>query len=162
MKMLPVAGYHRFKNGHAFMDIRLFSLFKVQFQDGSAMDIAETVTFFNDMCCMAPATLIDKRISWKEKENNAVTAIFTNNGISITADLYFNDIGALVNFTSKDRYAADAGKQLPWATPLKDYAILDGFKLAGYAETIYTYPDRDLCYGTFKLTSVKYNCTAFD
>lgn len=65
MKNLPVAGYHCYNNGHAFMDIRLFSLVKVQFQDGDEMAKAETVTFFNDMCCMAPATLIDKRISWR-------------------------------------------------------------------------------------------------
>lgn len=30
-KGLPVAGYHHFKNGKAVMDIRLLSLFKVQY-----------------------------------------------------------------------------------------------------------------------------------
>lgn len=28
----------------------------------------------------------------------------------------------------------------------------------GNAEAIYSYPDRDLTYGTFKLVSIKYNC----
>lgn len=46
MKGLPVSGLHSFKNGVAFMDIRLLSLFKVQFQSGKEMGIAETVTFF--------------------------------------------------------------------------------------------------------------------
>jgi len=158
MKNLPVAGYHCFKNGDAFMDIRLFSLFKVQFQEGAEMDRAETVTFFNDMCCMAPATLIDKRISWTEKSKDVVSATFTNNGISIRAELYFNDKGELTNFISNDRYAADAGKRLQWATPLKNYKEKNGYKLADYAEAIYTYPDGDLCYGTFNVASVKYNC----
>jgi hypothetical protein len=63
MKHLPVAGLHSYKNGNAFMDIRLFSLFKVQYQSGKEMGIAETVTFFNDMCCMAPGSLIDPRIN---------------------------------------------------------------------------------------------------
>ena len=69
MKHLPVAGFHCFKNGTAFMDIRLLSLFKVQYRVGKEMDVAETVTFFNDMCCMAPATLIDKRIQWLEVDS---------------------------------------------------------------------------------------------
>ena len=159
MKHLPVAGFHRFENGSAYMDIRLLSLFKVLFQDGSEMNMAETVTFFNDMCCMAPATLIDKRISWQEAGENVVKATFTNNGITITALLYFNDAGELINFKSDDRYNADAGKKLPWATPLKNYREVNGYKLAGYAETIYTYPDRDLCYGIFKMRSVIYNCS---
>lgn len=158
MKNLPVAGYHAFKAGHAFMDIRLLSLFKVQFQDGPEMDLSETVTFFNDMCCLAPATLIDKRIAWLMVEGNKVKASFTNNQITVSAWLHFNDEGALINFISHDRYSADAGKQLPWATPLSDYQQINGYKLMRNAETIYRYPDRDLCYGTFKLVRVKYNC----
>jgi len=164
MKGLPVAGYHRFQNGDAFMDIRLFSLFRVQYQTGKEMGIAETVTFFNDMCCMAPATLIDKRIQWMEVDGNKVKAAFTNNNITITADLYFNDTGELVNFVSNDRYAVgDDGtfRQLPWATPLKDYKEQNGRRLAGYAETIYTYPEGNLCYGQFRLTKVEYNCEQF-
>ena len=54
MKHLPVAGFHRFINGQASMDIRFLSLFKIQYQSGKEMGIAETVTFFNDMCCLAP------------------------------------------------------------------------------------------------------------
>lgn len=159
MKSLPVAGYHLYKNGDAYMDIRLLSLFKVQYQDGEEMNKAETVTFFNDMCCMAPATLIDKRISWKVTGENIVKATFTNNGITISADLFFNEVGELINFKSDDRYNVDAGMKLPWETPLSDYKVVNGHKLAGYAETIYTYPDGNLCYGTFEVSSVKYNCT---
>jgi len=158
MKGLPVAGYHCFKNGVALMDIRLFSIFNVQYQDGAEMDLSETVTFFNDMCCMAPPTLIDKRIKWLAVEGNKVKASFTNNNITVSAWLYFNDEGELINFISDDRYSADAGKQLPWATPLKDYQEINGYKLMGNAEVIYSYPDRDLCYGTFKLINIEYNC----
>lgn len=157
MKHLPVAGYHCYLNGKAFMDIRLFSMFKVQYQDGDEMNKAETVTFFNDMCCMAPPTLIDKRINWENIEKNVARATFTNNGITITADLYFNDDGQLINFKSNDRYNADAGKRLPWATPLKNYKQINGYNLAGSAETIYTYPDKEFCYGTFETVSVRYN-----
>jgi len=162
MKGLPIGGYHCFKNGVAFMDIRLFSLFKVQYQDGAEMNLSETVTFFNDMCVVAPPTLIDKRIKWLEVGSNKVKASFTNNNITVSAWLYFNDKGELINFISDDRYAGDTGKQFPWATPLKDYHEINGYKLMGNAETIYSYPDRDLVYGTFKLIRIKYNCKDID
>jgi hypothetical protein len=160
MVHMPVAGYHKYLNGDAYMDIRLFSLFKVQFQDGEEMNKAETVTFFNDMCCMAPATLIDKRISWQVKDKNMVTATFKNNEITISADLFFNENGELINFKSKDRYNTEAGKAVPWSTPLSKYKVRNGYKLPGYAETIYTYPSGDFCYGTFEVSSIKYNCKA--
>lgn len=159
MKHMPVAGFHSYKNGTAFMDIRLLSLFKVQYQDGKEMGIAETVTFFNDMCCMAPATLIDKRINWAVVDSNTVKALFTNNGITISAILHFNAEGALINFISGDRYAdTDEGmKKLQWSTPLKDYKNINGYRLAGYADAVYKYPTGDLCYGNFRLTSIEYN-----
>lgn len=157
MKYLPVAGYHSYFNGKAIMDIRLFSLIKVQYAEGRDMDVAETVTFFNDMCCMAPPTLIDRRISWREIETNIVEARFTHNDITITAELHFNEQGQLINFISNDRFNFDAGKRLSWSTPLKDYKEFNGYKLAGYAEAIYSYPDKELCYGTFKTVSVEYN-----
>jgi hypothetical protein len=160
MKGIPVAGFHCFKNGDAFMDIRLLSLFKVQYVAGKEMEIAETVTFFNDMCCMAPAALIDKRIKWLESDNSKVHAEFTNNAISISARLYFNEKGELTNFVSDDRFAAGENgslKQIRWSTPLKNYREVDGYKLASYAEAIYSYPKGDFCYGTFSLKHIKYN-----
>ena len=162
MKGLPIGGYHCFKNGVAFMDIRLFSIFKVQYMAGAEMDLSETVTFFNDMCCLAPPTLIDKRIKWPEVEGNKVKASFTNNNITVSAWLYFNDKGELINFISEDRYAGDTGKQYPWSTPLKEYHKTNGYKLMGNAEVIYSYPDRDLCYGIFKLINIEYNCKDID
>jgi len=83
-----------------------FRYLKCSTKSGKEMGIAETVTFFNDMCCMAPATLIDKRIKWLDSDNSSAHAEFSNNGITITARLYFNDTGELVNFVSDDRYAA--------------------------------------------------------
>lgn len=162
MKHLPVSGFHAFNNGSAYMDIRLFSLFQVQYQSGKEMDIAETVTFFNDMCCMAPATLIDSRIKWPEHDDQKVKAVFENNGISISAWLYFNEKGELVNFVSDDRYAVSETNKLErirWSTPLKNYRTFDGHTLAGYADAIYNYPNRDLCYGNFQLTKIIYNPT---
>jgi hypothetical protein len=164
MKHLPVAGFHSFKNGDAFMDIRLFSLFKVQYQTGKEMGVAETVTFFNDMCCMAPATLIDKRIQWLEIDRNKVKASFTNQGITISAWLFFDEQGALTNFISEDRFAVSddgAAKQIPWATPLKDYKLLNEHQVPGYAEAIYTYPEGNLTYGTFRTTNIEYNSKDF-
>lgn len=160
MKGLPVAGYHAFKNGTAYMEIRLLSLVKVQYHDGERMDVAETVTFFNDMCCMAPGALVDDRIEWLENEGNVVKAAFTNNGIRITAWLHFSDEGALVNFVSDDRWALEKGgklSQVRWETPLCDYRETNGFRLASGANLIYKYPEGDFCYGKFQMGTIEYN-----
>lgn len=160
MMGLPVYGFHKFLNGEASMDIRLFSLFKVQYQSGTEMNIAETVTFFNDMCVMAPGSLIDPRISWLEIEKDSVKAKFTKGSISISAWLYFNESGQLVNFISEDRFASnedEAMQKLTWMTPIKEYQEFHDINLSSYAEAIYKYPDRELCYGIFQTKSMDYN-----
>ncbi len=165
MKHLPVAGFHCFRNGVAFMDIRLLSLFKVQYQDGREMNEAETVTFFNDMCCMAPASLIDHRIKWLETDGNKVRASFTNNNITIVAWLYFNEIGELINFVSGNRWAAgdnNVMRQLPWSTPIKNYRAFNGHKVGSYADAVYSYPEGDLCYGNFTTMDLTYNCKSLN
>ncbi len=160
MKHMPVAGFHCFENGKAFMDIRLLSFFKVQYQSGKEMNISETVTFFNDMCCMAPAALIDTRIQWLETNGNKVKACFTDNNISITAWLYFKENGELINFISDDRFATvnKEMKRFPWSTPLTDYKEFNGHMLASYADAKYHYPDGEFTYGNFKAENIRYNC----
>ncbi len=160
MNHLPVAGYHAYKNANASMDIRLLSLFKVQYQSGAVMNIAETVTFFNDMVCMAPATLIDKRITWDEVAGNKVKASFTVHDKTISAWLHFNDEGQLTNFISDDRYASQPDgtmKKFTWSTPIRSYKKINAHQLPAEADAIYAYPNGDFCYGKFSTLDVKYN-----
>lgn len=160
MMHLPVKGFHCFKKGNAFMDIRLFGLLRVQYMDGPEMGIAETVTFFNDMCCLAPATLIDPRINWLEAIDDRVLAEFTDNGITISAWLYFDSEGKLVNFISDDRYEyIEKGKavQRTWLTPISSYRKIGGFMLSSEVEVFYRHPEGDFCYGAFEMTAMKCN-----
>lgn len=59
---IPVGGVHIYKNETAYMTIKLAGLFTVVDAHGKEMNQGETVTLFNDMCFMAPATLISKKI----------------------------------------------------------------------------------------------------
>jgi len=157
---LPVAGFHCLKNGKAFMDIRLLSIFRVQHASGPAMDKADAVTFFNDMCCLAPATLIDPRITWRDEGNGKVAAVFKNQDVSISADLFFNDHNELVNFVSTDRPALQNNgqfEQIPWSTPLSQYDDRLGYHLPRHADAVYQYPDESFLYGRFEITKVSYN-----
>lgn len=105
---ITLPGYHSYQNAIATMQVKLFGLFNVVNVKGAEMNKAETVTVFNDMCVMGPATMIDKRIGWVPIDNLSAKAIFTNGKNKITAVLYFNEQSQLVNFSSDDRYALSA------------------------------------------------------
>lgn len=118
---IPASGIHLYKQETAIMHIKLAGLFTIVNAQGSEMNQGETVTVFNDMCFMAPATLIDKRIRWEEIDSSSVKAYFTNGGIIISATLFFNETGELINFISNDRFETKDGKtykNYPWVTPV--------------------------------------------
>jgi hypothetical protein len=158
---VPVPGYHCYQNKTATMQIKLLGLFNIVNVKGTEMNKAETVTVFNDMCLMAPATLIDNRIAWTAIDSLSAKAIFTNGINKITATLYFNEIGQLINFISDDRYAITDMKQYRFSTPVKEYTQMNGINIWKYGETIWHYPDGEFVYGKFIMKSIEYNVTDF-
>lgn len=159
---IPAVGLHLYKHETAIMLIKLLGLLPVADAWGWEMNQGETVTLFNDMCFMAPATLIDKNIHWDVVDPLTVRAKFTNGAITIAATLLFNERGELVNFISNDRFDTRDGKSYmnyPWETPIIDgYQDINGYRLALGARAIYHRPDSNFCYGEFLIRNVEYNC----
>lgn len=157
---IPLNGLHLYVGPNATMQIKIASLFQVVDAKGAEMNRGETVTLFNDMCVMAPATLVDKNIEWEIIDPLTVKAKYTNQGNTISAILFFNKKGEFINFSSDDRYESADGKvynSYTWSTPVRDYKEFNGRKLACYGELIWHKPAGDFCYGKFTLTEVEYN-----
>ena len=136
---VEVPGYHRYQNETAGMQVKLFGLFPVVQAKGPIMNKAETVTVFNDMCLMAPAILIDRRIRWEPVDSLSAKATFTNGINKITATLYFNEQGQLINFISDDRYDISDMKQYCFSTPVKEYQKINERNVVSYAEAVWIY-----------------------
>lgn len=158
---LTVPGYHAYQNGTASMRIKLFGLFPIVSIKGQELFKAETVTIFNDMCLLAPATLIDSRITWETIDDLTAKATFTNEGVSIQATLYFNAKGQLVNFISDDRYAVSDMKRYRFSTPVSGYKKFKGFEVMSFGEAVWHYPDGEFVYGKFELQEIEYNVEPF-
>jgi hypothetical protein len=156
-----VPGYHDYQHETARMNIKLFGLFAVAQASGAAMNRAETVTLFNDMCLMVPASLIDQRIEWIPVDSLSAKAIFTNGTNKITATLFFNTQGQLINFISDDRTDVNGMKQYRFSTPVKEYILLNGITTMKYGEAVWHYPEGEFVYGEFNLKSIEYNVPDF-
>lgn len=154
---IPTSGYHKYTKDGASMRIKLLSLFPVVDLDKPELFPTETVTFFNDLCLFAPAALIDDRIIWEPIDLKSTKATYTYNGTSISAILYFNETGQLVNFISQDRYSVSEMKTFPFSTPASNYRAVNGYQLPTYGEAIWHYPEGEFVYGKFRLVGLRYN-----
>ena len=160
MKGLPVSVWHSYHNQAATMQVKIASLVPIVDLNGKELTVAETVTLFNDMCLVAPGALIDKRISWREIDQQQVEATFTNGAYSIKATLKFNDKGELVDFVSDDRYYLSPENKLRrerWSTPVSDYKNFDGRRIVTRGEAIWHLKDGSYTYGKFLLRKIEYN-----
>ncbi len=162
---IPFTAFHAYVGKAATMQVKLLSFFKIVDARGEKMNQSETVTMFNDMCFLAPASLIHKSINWKMIDAFTAEARFTNKGITVAATLYFNERSELINFISSDRYLSEDGKTYTsyvWETPLSNYKDFEDRRIASYGEAIWKMPEGDFCYGKFNLQEVKFNATAKD
>jgi hypothetical protein len=161
---VPFNGLHCYRGGEARMEISVAALVPVADARGEKMNRSETVTFFNDMCLIAPATLVDTSIRWEQIDPSSVKAVFSNGGNTITATLIFGENGELMNFSSDDRYLSPDGvsyENYPWETPVLSYGDFGNRTVADEAEAKWLMPEGDYLYARFTLESVEYNCTDF-
>ncbi|MDF3071319.1 MAG: hypothetical protein K0R38_6920 [Polyangiaceae bacterium] len=158
---LPVAIYHRFVGGSASMRVMLLGALEMVDAAGATMDRAETVTLFNDMCLLAPATLLEPNIAWKPVDDRTTEARFSHGRNTITATLRFDDDGLLRDFISDDRWRLGAdGKSAErrrFSTPIRDYRNYGSFLLASHGDARWHLPEGDFTYGEFDLIDVTYN-----
>jgi len=158
---LPVEVFHRRIGGHATMQVKIAGAIPMVDASGEAMDRSEAVTLFNDMCLLAPGTLLDSRIAWEPVDTRTARARFTDGEQTISATLLFGDDGLLANFISDDRSRSSPdGKtftRLRFSTPTRHYRDFGTARLGSYGEARWTLPDGEFTYGEFELQKVTYN-----
>lgn len=161
MLAVPVQGYHRYVGSAASMRVKVAGVVPVATADGPVMTQSETVTLFNDMCIMAPATLIDPAIAWEAVGAHRVKARFSNAGYTIQAELWFSDSGELTNFVSDDRYQASTDgttmRRVRWSTPVRGYRSYGVARLAEFGEGRWHEPGGEYAYIELTIDDVVYN-----
>lgn len=164
---LPLQGYHRFFGDGASMTIKAAALVPVVDMRGEVMTQSETVTLFNDMCVMAPATLLDRRVRWRGVTSavdrpsvDVVSATFSHLGRTIAARLFIDATGRLVDFDSDDRFAASpdgsSARRLRWSTPLRAPRRFGAVQLMSEGEGRWHEDGRSWAYIELTLDEVRY------
>ncbi len=162
---VPFQALHVYAGASATMRVRVASVFDVVDARGPEMDRSETVTLFNDMCLLAPASLLGADVAWRRIDDRRVLGTFTNANHTISAGLHFDALGRLVNFVSHDRDQSADGKtfrNLPWSTPVRAYRRFGGLLLPAVADAVWTEPTGDFAYARFELEDIVFNAERQD
>jgi hypothetical protein len=158
---VPFHGFHRYAGSEATMRVKLAGLLTVAEASGDDMARAETVTMLNDMCLLAPASLVDPRIDWEDIDARTVRAIFANAGHIVRATLMFDAAGDLVDFVSDDRLqmSEHGVRRLRWSTPVDGYKTFGPFRVVGGGAGLWHDRAGMFPYIRIEIEDVQYNVT---
>lgn len=107
---------------------------------------------------LAPGALVDARVRWEERDPRTIRGVFTLGNETISATLSFDEAGDLVGFVSEDRLMSADGKafeRYPWSTPLRNYRVFEGGRVAERGEATWKLPAGDFTYGEFILAHLR-------
>lgn len=159
--LMPIQGLHRFVDDEATMLVKIAAVLPVARASGPEMTRAETVTLFNDMCLLAPATLIDRAIVWEPVDALTARAAFTHAGHTIRADLVFNDAGELTDFRSDDRLQMSTGpstmQPVRWSTPFGGYRTFGAYHLGSRGAAQWHEPTGTYAYIELAIDDIAFN-----
>lgn len=139
---LPVDVLHTFIGARARMRVKLLSVVPMVDAESPELTRAEMVTLLNDMLVLAPGALVgrdvDWEVAWETLDPASVRVWFTHEGVTVSADLFFDDTHRLVDFVSDDRLRTAVDGRIMasqrWSTPLGGYREIDGRGVATYGE----------------------------
>jgi hypothetical protein len=157
---IPFEAFHCFEGPSATMQVRVAGLFQVVDAKGPEMNQGETVTFFNDLCLLAPAALLDVDVAWEKGVGRTLKGTFRHQGQCVSAVLTFDEQGDLADFVSEDRYQASDGKtylKCPWSTPVHGYRDAAGLRLLARADALWLEPEGPFPYARFEVEELVYN-----
>jgi hypothetical protein len=158
---LPVRVLHDYADGEAHMQVRAAGIVNLIDERGGLLSRAETVTILNDLCIMAPATLIDPRFRWRAIDDAQVHVTFCTGAHEVHATLRFGRDGDLVDFISDDRHGLP-GDGTRWTTPLRAYQEFDGRRIASEGDALWHFDDgRTFKYGTFRIRDIRWNVQTY-
>lgn len=154
---IPVYAYHKYINGNASMVVKICGLIPIIKASGEDLNVSETVTYFNDLCLLAPSALTNKNIIWKQLTDTSVIAYFKIGQFSISAELIFDKDGKLLNFISYDRTDITTNNKIPFHTPVLEYSYFGNKYLPSHGKAIWYYSTGPFTYIDVYIKNIYYN-----
>jgi len=163
--LFSMVGSDIYQNGQGNMTGKLMRLITIFDEKGEAFDIGELTTYLNDAFLMFPWALIHikDRFTWKEISAHVIEVRFTDQGMTVGAELHFDDQDLLVNYVTSDRYLNrdpnDPQKYIrtKWSTPIRDYKVIDGQLIPTFGQAIWHYDDIEFCYAKFRMKKIEFD-----
>lgn len=146
----------RYEKGHGHMYGRLAGLKTIFDARGPELDQASMLRYLNEAMWF-PTAYLGENMRWDAVDDHSARVVFSDHGREVSAQLYFDGEGRLVNFKAKRYREADGEFSLDgWSTPVTTYGEFEGLKIPVSGTGIWHLPEGDFAYIELELTEAEY------
>lgn len=160
MKAFPlvsVQGRDMNSEGKGNMVIKIPPFLTIADARGQEIDQGTLVRYLNEIMWFPSAYLSDY-ISWEAIDSTRAKATITFGDKKVSAILYFDDKGRMVNFEAKRYYTdGDTSSLETWTTPIKEYAYINGIRLPVNGEGVWKLESGGFPYIKVEITDIEYD-----
>ncbi len=156
LPLVSVVGRDKYYNGEGNMLIKLPPFIKIADARGDDIDQGTLVRYLNEIMWFPTAYLSDY-ISWESIDSTSTRATMTDHGTTVSAVLYFDETGRLVDFVA-DRYYAGGDETTleTWTTPIKEYGEMEGLRIPVKGEGVWELDSGSFAYIELEVTELEY------
>lgn len=150
-------GSDTYKNGHGHMFGKLAGLYTIFDARGEQMDQGTMLRYLQEMTWF-PIAFLGENITWQAVDDHAADVTFTDRGKSVSARMFFDDLGRMLTFIAQ-RYREDRGHYSldTWSAPMTEYGHRAGLKLPIQGMGVWNLESGDLAYIKLEINEVEYN-----
>lgn len=138
--------------------VKALSLFTIGNSAGKEMGQGAMMRYLNEMMWF-PSAFLGENISFEPIGDNSSRVTLRDMGKSVTATMYFDNEGRLINFTAP-RYRDMGNNKFDlenWSTPIREYGEFEGLKLPRAGAGVWNLKEGDLEYINLSITDLEYN-----
>ena len=161
MKILgmPVAARDLYRDGYGEMNVKLFNLIKVAFDNSKEVAQSALITTFCEFM-LIPGYLLLDNLKWEQIDEHSVRGTLVDNGIEVSGIFYFNEEGLFTHFETLDRFFTvdkNVYKKVKFSIVVESYQIQDNLKIAEKVKVMWHLPEGDFAYYKGTIGRIKFN-----
>ncbi len=145
-------GRDHYLDGDGRITMKMLGTFPVADSGGGVLNAAAQMRYLNEMMWF-PAALAGRNLDWTPVDDNSADVTFADRGTSVSARLFFNAEGGLVNF-STERFDTNSNALQTWETPIGSYGSLAGMNLPIAGQGVWQYESGPFAYIELKVTGI--------
>lgn len=161
MKILgmPVAARDLYRDGYGEMNVKLFNLIKVAFDNSKEVAQSALITTFCEFM-LIPGYLLLDNLKWEQIDEHSVRGTLVDNGIEVSGIFYFNEEGLFTHFETLDRFFTvdkNVYKKVKFSVVVESYQIQDNLKIAEKVKVMWHLPEGDFTYYKGTIGGIEFN-----